>query len=269
MDKYSTKEWQQLCHLVKQLVPQELGQESWYLIIAATLVTSPDPELLASFYAHVTTHNPDFASEEAKRRLSERFRDVLLKLTTLVGAPRVLCAVMPLAKAEGDVQAKAKCAKLKDKWHTDQLNMAAIYDRGVRRMDQIYGSSLLPKVFDSYGTHKEDLKFNEFFAVYGLYLSDLEVMTSLETEAVVFTSISCLGLKSPGAWHFRGMGRLLLASRGKDEPRDITTQLGNLKDAVIGVVKFVGGEFVHTSKCEQWATVEDIENQLGGWGLDD
>lgn len=80
-------------------------------------MTSPDPELLASFYSHLSTHDADFASEASRKRLSERFNDVLLKLTTLVGAPKVLCAVMPLAKAEGDVQAKAENSKLNNKWH--------------------------------------------------------------------------------------------------------------------------------------------------------
>lgn len=136
-------------------------------------------------------------------------------------------------------------------------------------MDEVYGSSLLPQVFDSYGSHKEDLKFNEFFAVYGLYLSDFEVMTSLEAEAVVYSSISCLGLKSPGAWHFRGMGRLMLNNKQNGQSRDISIQLQGLKDAVICVVEFVGGEFVKTSKCKEWATVEDINTQLGGWGMDD
>lgn len=78
------------------------------------------------------------------------------------------------------------------------MSVPAIYERGNETINTIYGASLLNKVFNYWGSHKEDVKFNEIFAIYGLWLSDFEFLTPLETEAVVYSSISCLGLGGPG-----------------------------------------------------------------------
>lgn len=68
-------------------------------------------------------------------------------------------------------------------------------------MTTIYGSSLLTQVLNSFGAHKEDIKFAEIFTIYGLYFSDHNALTPVETKAVVYASISCLGLPGPGDWH--------------------------------------------------------------------
>jgi hypothetical protein len=153
----------------------------------------------------------------------------------------------------------------------DRLDVPSIYERGQKTINSIYGASLLNKVLDSYGSHNKDLEFTEIFSLYGLYLSDFEVLTPLETEAVVYSSISCLGLGGPGNWHLRGMGRLL-GARGKDseseEMREIVGQLRNLKQAVVSVVDFVGGEFLVKAKLEKWATPEGVTRDMGGWGDD-
>jgi hypothetical protein len=118
------------------------------------------------------------------------------------------------------------------------------------------------------------VKFNELFVAYGLYLSDFEVMTPLETEAVVYSTISCLGLKGPGLWHLRGIGRLL-GARDKGEKkvddellRSIEFQVREMKEAVMAVVRFVGNSFVDSANVEAWATIEDVVNELDGWGDD-
>ena len=53
---------------------------------------------------------------KARELLSLRLRDVCLKLITLIGAPRVLCALMPLAKAEGEIQGRVEESVLNAKW---------------------------------------------------------------------------------------------------------------------------------------------------------
>lgn len=85
------------------------------LFKAAALATSPSPDLLASFYLHLTQHNPSFSAEDSGYRLSIQFRDVCLRLLTLVGAPQMLSALMPLAKAEGDVESKSARSSLNEK----------------------------------------------------------------------------------------------------------------------------------------------------------
>lgn len=65
------------------------------------------------------------------------------------------------------------------------MNVPAIYERGQATINTIYGAPLLENIFQSFGSHREDVKFNEMYTLYGLYLSDFEVLTPLETEAVV------------------------------------------------------------------------------------
>ena len=152
------------------------------------------------------------------------------------------------------------------------MSVQAIYDRGLATINNIYGSTLLPKIFDSWGSHKEDMRFAEIFTFYGLYLSDFEVLTPLETEAVVYTSISCLGLGGPGNWHLRGMGRVL-GARGSNSKREdmeeIKNQLMDLRQAVMTVVEFIGEDYVRRAKLEKWANVESMLRGFGGWGDDD
>ncbi len=69
------------------------------LLKATVLTTSPRPELLAEFWTHLTTEV--FSDDESRERLSDRLRDVMLKLLTLIGAPRMLSALIPMAKRQG------------------------------------------------------------------------------------------------------------------------------------------------------------------------
>ena len=67
---------------------------------ATVLIISPKPHILADFWSYLTTHDADFSSPEARKRLSERLLDVLLKQLTLIGAPQTLGALIPLAKRQ-------------------------------------------------------------------------------------------------------------------------------------------------------------------------
>lgn len=110
----------------------------------------------------------------------------------------------------------------------------------------------------------------ELFTIYGLYLSDFEQLTPLETELVVFVTISCLGLGlGPALWHLRGLGRLL-GARGEDETtveiRKIKDALRQVKVSIMAVVDFVGDEFAAKAKMDTWPNVGDVTRVLGGWG---
>lgn len=148
------------------------------------------------------------------------------------------------------------------------MDIQAIYDRGSRTINAIYGPTLLPQIFDTWGSHREDVRFNEIFAIYGLYLSDFEVLTPLETEAVVYATISCLGLGGPGNWHLRGMGRMLGAKGNEDtaKNREVKGQLKGLRSAVMAVVKFAGEDFVARAMLDKWADVESMLAAFEGWG---
>lgn len=239
---------------------------------ASIISTSPTPERLAEFYNHLTSTSP-FKSEESKTKLSLRLRDVLMKQVTLIGAPQVLSALIPLAKVEGDPASKASASTLSEQWK-QSLDPSRIIPRGGATIDSIYGN-LLTKIFQSFGSHARDVEFMEVFGVYGLYLSDFSVLTPLETELVVFATITCTGLRGPSTWHMRGMGRLL-GARGVDEGipemAKIKDMLRDIKVAMMAVVEWCGDEFVRRSGMESekgWVNVGDVVRELGGWGDDD
>ncbi|KAJ5082022.1 hypothetical protein N7532_011065 [Penicillium argentinense] len=279
-----------------------IGANIFRLQQAATVVASPSEELLAEFYSYlvrskiriniydyVDSDSDDDVNdidededmeedddegaaelERARQAISLIFREVLLKLIPLVGAPRVLCALIPLANAEGNVKAKAANSELDDRWdNMDHLDAEVFYQRGERTMKAIYGTSLLPKIFDSFGDHKEDISFHEIFAVYGLFLSDYAILTPIQTEAVVYATISSLGLGAPGTLHLRGMGRILGASgqdTQSDEAEQIITQLTNLREAVMEIIRFVGDDYATRARLDKWATVDSMLREFGGWG---
>lgn len=149
----------------------------------------------------------------------------------------------------------------------------AIHARGVDTIHTIYGRDLLHnRIFPQWGHNSADIQYHELFTVYGLYLSDFEQLTALETELVVFTTISCLGLgMGPALWHLRGLGRLL-GARGEDEMeetvRKVKDLLRSVKVALMDVVEFVGGEFLRRAKLDTWPNVGDVSRVLSGWGED-
>lgn len=148
-----------------------------------------------------------------------------------------------------------------------------IHARGNDTLYSIYGRNLVHnRIFPQWGDHSADLQFNLLFSVYGLYLSDFEHLTPIETELVVFTSISCLGLGiGPALWHLRGLGRLF-GARGEDESQENVRRakdlLRNVKVSNMTVIEFVGEEFVARAKFDTWPNVGDVSRVLGGWGED-
>lgn len=142
------QQWADLCRQVKDLVPREFGREAWYLLIvrisclslkkrslltfhrlqAAALGVSPVPSAPAGFYTYLTKHESAFSSENSKEHLSQRLRDVMLKLLTIVGGPQVLSVLIPLAAAEGDIKSRAASSELSEKWF-DTLIAPCLFDR--------------------------------------------------------------------------------------------------------------------------------------------
>jgi hypothetical protein len=48
----------------------------------------------------------------------------------------------------------------------------------------------------------------ELAVIYGLFLSDHEILSALEAELVILSAIMCQGFRAPTIWHLRGMRRL-------------------------------------------------------------
>jgi hypothetical protein len=266
---------------VSSLLPPSLGSDAATLLIASVISSSTSPHLLADLYTHLTstTHT----APDSQTRLSLRLRDLLLKQVTLIGAPQVLSALIPLAKVDckpehADAASAATASTLSPQWASSSLDTNSIHARGVKVIDTIYGSELLPKIFASFGRHSADVQFMELFTVYGLYLSEFSVLSALETEFVVWATITCTGWTGPALWHMRGLGRLL-GARGTEEGtevlRRVKDQLRQCKVAAMVAVEWVGPEMVARTALEAdgagargWPNVGDVVRELGGWGDD-
>ncbi|RMZ91130.1 hypothetical protein DV736_g1637, partial [Chaetothyriales sp. CBS 134916] len=264
----------QLCEEIKDTVPKELGEDAWYLLIAAIFTFSPTPTHFASLYSHVVS-TPQYSTPQSQTRLSQCLRDLLLKQVTLLGAPQVLTALIPFAKASTPpgttVSSSAASSTISSQYLV--TDTAAIKSRGEAAINGIYGT-LLSSIMSTFGTHSADVKHMELFTVYGLYLADHALISPLETELVVFVTILSTGLRGPSLWHIRGLGRLL-GARGKDESTEDMAKVKNIirqvKVAAMAVVEWCGPEYVAKSKMDQgvWPNVGDVVRELGGWGDDD
>ena len=120
---------------------------------------------------------------------------------------------------------------------------------------------------------------HELGIVYGLYLSDFTILSALETELTVLTSIQCQGHRGPSLWHVRGMGRVLGARGSSDENakvRRVKDVIRGIKVAMMKAVEFCGPEMVQRSRLDGgldglqgWPNVGDVVRELGGWGDDE
>ncbi|KIW32546.1 uncharacterized protein PV07_04077 [Cladophialophora immunda] len=270
------EEWEELCRDVKESLLEEVGDESWYIIIATVITVSPRPQLLADFWTYITTHEAAFSTPESRTRLSDRLRDALLKQIVLIGAPQVLSALIPLANRQTEGKGELERGELDlEQW--SGITLPSLHARGIEAITSIYGT-LWPRIFQTFGPHRAQVGIHEIAIVYGLYLGDFSTLTALETELVAFASITCQGLRGPSLWHVRGLGRVL-GARGAD---DENPRMRRVKDVVRGVkvaaaraVEFCGPDMVARSGLDAsngglgWPNVGDVGRELGGWGDDE
>jgi hypothetical protein len=149
--------------------------------------------------------------------------------------------------------------------HRKDYTIPDMQKRGEKTINSIYGP-LLPSIFTGFGTHREDTVHMEVAHVYGLYLSDHTVLNALESEVVVLTAILCTGLRSPGLWHLRGLGRLL-GARGADAENSVKDVIRGVKMAVMAVVEWCGME--ERVRLMEWPNVGDVAREIGGFGDDE
>ena len=74
-------------------------------------------------------------------------------------------------------------------------------------MQTLYAQHLAP-IFATWGSHRSDFEYLEKEIIYGMFLSDHSILSAVETELVILTSIICQGLRAPAIWHLRGLRRL-------------------------------------------------------------
>jgi hypothetical protein len=134
-------------------------------------------------------------------------------------------------------------------------------------MLRIYGQDLLPKIFDTWGRFRADVVFLESSIIYGLYLSDLSILTEIQSECVIVATMLCTGFGPPSLWHLRGLCRLL-GARGDTvaQNEQIVDKVQRFEDSIKECVRFYKME--DKAKLKDWPAVADVEKELGGFGND-
>lgn len=92
--------------------------------------------------------------------------------------------------------------------------------RGTSFIQKLYKQDLSP-IFATWGSHQDDFEWLEKSIIYGLFLSDHTLLSELESEIVILTSIMCQGLRAPTIWHLRGLRRLGVDDGVIDEITDV------------------------------------------------
>jgi hypothetical protein len=211
-----------------------------------------------------------------EKRIKQRLSDVLMKEWTLVGVPPVVYAVTALGKAETALYEKKGIAvepqqpsedgllDFPDKRYTprapglklerrkrlidDRKNIDfnnEIPTRGTEFLQQLYRKNLAP-ICSSWGSFANDFMWMERTVIYGLFLSDHEVLSAVEAELVILTSIMCQGLSAPTIWHLRGLRRLGVSEEDTEKVQQ-----------VVEAVATWSGRSV-----EGWARVKDVPDVI-------
>ncbi|KAL2218073.1 hypothetical protein M432DRAFT_580262 [Thermoascus aurantiacus ATCC 26904] len=213
MSASSSKSLKALCEEVKGILPERFREEGWYLVVASTLVACGKPEQLGPLYTYITEEEGGEGrplGREDEKRLKARLGDLLMKEWTLVGIPAVVVAVTTLARIE-KYRDEDEDLKVPEKRKNIDLN-TTIPDRGTRFLQQIYRQNLAP-IFASWGSFRPDFEWMERAVIYGLFLSDHEVLSAVETELVTLSAIMCQGWAAPTVWHLRGLRRMGVSER--------------------------------------------------------
>ncbi|KAK8233872.1 hypothetical protein HDK77DRAFT_238762 [Phyllosticta capitalensis] len=205
---------------ISTVLPQSLPKTAAYLLPAASITALGHPNLLGPLFTDVLA----FLPERSSKKISLQLRDVLLKQWTLIGIPLVVTAVSSLASAEKASGIEFPSG-LSSKYSKDDslAPSEAISNRGEKFMRKLYQSNLEP-ILSTWGSHEADFTWLEKSVIYGLFLSDHEVLSEVETELVIMSSIMAQGLKGPTLWHVRGLRRLGISKKDVEEAIKIVVE---------------------------------------------
>jgi len=187
----------------RDATPKNFPESSWYLIVAATLIAADGGRFVADLYKYLIAELEvsGNSTQESRKRVSRKLRDVIVKSWTLVGMPRSSDALYALLPAESPEDAASE-------WSRDKL--LAEPEKALARTSEWFKSVLAEEegpVFDALGTDP-DFCWTIKFVVYGLYLADLSVLGPLENELVILSSVLGQGAGRTAYSHLRSMRRI-------------------------------------------------------------
>ncbi|CRG91413.1 hypothetical protein PISL3812_08461 [Talaromyces islandicus] len=252
MTKDGSVSLQDLCTKVQTLLPEQFKKEAWYLIVASVLVGCGKPSELGPLYTNLVEN----ADDVEEKRIKDRLSDVLMKEWTLVGIPPVIYGVTALGKAETarnekrgiTIEPPSEGGLLEFPDHRKNIDMnGLIPERGTKFLQQLYLQNLAP-ICSSWGSLANDFMWMERAVIYGLFLSDHQVLSAVEAELVILSSIMTQGLSAPTIWHLRGLRRLGVSAADTE----------SVQQAIEAVATWSG------RSVEGWARVTDVPDQIDG-----
>jgi len=194
--------YDELFERCQSIAPKGFEKDSWYIIVAATLITADGGEHLADLYTYLLAKLGPNSTQEDRRRVSRRLRAIIIKSWTLVGMPRASTGFFAFAKLE-------KPEDIDMSW--DRSDYAADPAKAVKRTKewwtQVFGEQEANRILDSYNTNP-DFGWTVDFAVYGLFLADLTVLGPFENELVILSSVMGQGAHYTTTVHLKASRRL-------------------------------------------------------------
>ena len=88
-----------------------------------------------------------------------------------------------------------------------QIDQAHL-DRGNGFLSRLYGRQIHTDFKNRFGSHLQDIRWQQERVVYGIFLSDHTVLTDVETEMVILAAFMCGMYHEEKEWHLRGFRRL-------------------------------------------------------------
>jgi hypothetical protein len=185
---------------------------------------------------------------ESRKKLSVRLGDMLMKIWTLVGIPVTIMALGSIVKAEKE--AGLPIPSLDEQFQssiysTSQLSPKDVETRGFAAMKLRYRADL-ERIMGSWGVHQADVEWLQKRVIYGLFLSNNDVLNEIETQCLSTAAIMCQGLERPTMWHIRGLLRLGVSVEAAEKMCDI--------------VKLVAKKMDGRTDANKWMRAADVEH---------
>jgi len=199
-DSYET-----LFKKARDATPKSLPEETWYIIVAATLMTADGGEHIGELYQFIISELGSNSTHASRQNVSKRLRAVIYKAWTLIGMPRASAGYFSLAKVE------APGDEYQDWDRYEFATPEKALARTKHWWGQVFGEEEEP-IRKSYAT-SPDFTWTVDYAVYGLFLADLSILGPIENEMVILSSVMGQGAAHTTLVHLRGSRRIGISAK--------------------------------------------------------
>jgi len=199
----STESFQNLLKAAKDSTSKSLPEDSWYIIVAATLITADGAENFGTLYKYLVSELASRNTQDNRRRISQRLREVIIKSWTLVGMPRASIGYFSLIQTEApeDAAVDFDRAEYRATLHADEVS-----NRAQGWISQEFAEDETG-VLDSLSTNP-DLAWAIKHIQYGYFLADLSVLDPIENELIILACVMGQGAAIATFAHIKSLRRL-------------------------------------------------------------